>query len=162
MLVFQYGSNVDVGRLNSPARLDGIAKLMGLAATVEEFELRFNVYSVGQGCGVANLAHGGRTIYGALYEIPEERVVRNKGIVGLKTLDQIEGEGLIYHRKPISICCEGNNYEAVTYLASAETPEQKTTMLYADHITTGLRSLEAPPEYIEYVESCIRRSLALP
>lgn len=91
MLIFQYGSNVDVSRLNSQSRLGGDATLKGLASTVDKFDLRFNVDSHGQKCGVANLVPGERIIYGALYEIPEERVDRNIKINGLKTLDEIEG-----------------------------------------------------------------------
>jgi len=42
------------------------------------------------------------------------------------------------------------------------TPRKKTTRDYANHITSGLRVIGAPQEYIDYVERCIERSLALP
>jgi len=162
MLIFQYGSNVDISRLNDLERLSGHARLVGLATTVEGFELCFNVYSRGQACGVANLVPEGRTIYGALYDIPVERVCRDKKINGRKTLDEIEGEGSRYHRKPITVCCNGKKYEASTYQASPDSAELKTTLTYASHITGGLQNLVAPQEYIDYVKRCIERSRALP
>ncbi len=162
MYIFQYGSNVDESRLNNPSRLGGCARPKGLASTVDKFHLRFNVYSCGQKCGVANLVPGGRIVYGALYDIPDDRVCRNKKINGLKTLDEIEGEGSTYHRQPITVCCDGEEYAATTYLASSDDAELKTTRDYADHITRGLRVIGAPQEYIDYVERCIERSLAIP
>ncbi len=161
MYIFQYGSNVDINRLNAPERLGGAATRVGRATTVDRFDLQFNVYSCGQKCGVANLIPGGRIIYGALYDIPDDRVYRDKKINGLKTLDEIEGEGSSYHRKLVTVCCDGEEYEATTYLASSDDAEKKTTREYANHITSGLRVIGAPQEYIDYVERCIERSLAI-
>gem|GEM_PF-5191902 len=125
MYIFQYGSNVDESRLNSQSRLGESARPMGLASTIERFDLRFNVHSRRQNCGVANLVPGDRIIYGALYDIPDDRVYRDKKINGLNTLDEIEGEGSSYHRKPITVCCDGEEYAATTYLASSDDAEKK-------------------------------------
>ena len=160
MYIFQYGSNVEINRLNAPERLRDAATRVGRATTVDRFDLQFNVYSCGQKCGVANLIPGGRIIYGALYDIPDDRVYRDKKINGLKTLDEIEGKR--YHRELIRVCHGGGTCDAVTYLASPAGTELKTARDYTNHITSGLRVIGAPQEYIDYVERCIERSLALP
>ena len=160
MYIFQYGSNVDESRLNNQSRLGGCARPKGLASTVDKFHLRFNVYSCGQKCGVANLVPDGRIIYGALYDIPDDRVYRDKKINGLKTLDEIEGKR--YHRELIRVCHGGGTCDAVTYLASPAGTELKTARDYTNHITSGLRVIGAPQEYIDYVERRIKRSLAIP
>jgi hypothetical protein len=44
-IVFQYGSNMSVARLNCTDCLAGDAKLIGVARTVESYELAFTVWS---------------------------------------------------------------------------------------------------------------------
>jgi len=44
-LVFQYGSNMSVARLNSDDRLAGDAKVVCVATTIEPFDLVFSVWS---------------------------------------------------------------------------------------------------------------------
>jgi hypothetical protein len=49
-LVFQYGSNCSEGQINGKDRLRGDAKFVGIAETVDDFELAFDVWSKGRGC----------------------------------------------------------------------------------------------------------------
>lgn len=160
LLVFQYGSNMDRARLNSTDRLDGAAELRGLAETIDGYDLVFNVWSSGQQCAVANLVKGSRTIYGALYEIPNYRVLRALK-QGLKTLDEIEGEGKTYERTPIGVIFAGKRTEALTYVGKQPSlTDCRTTSTYAHHIVEGLEELGAPEPYIDYAKSCIAESLA--
>lgn len=160
LLVFQYGSNIDQARLNSTDRLDGAAKLRGLAETIEGYDLVFNVWSSGQQCAVANLVKGSRTIYGALYEIPDYRVLRALK-QALKTLDEIEGEGKTYERTPIGVIFAGKRTEALTYLGKQPIfTNCSTTSTYAHHIVNGLEELGAPAPYVDYVKSRIAESMA--
>src|SRR5207237_1356444 len=48
--VFQYGSNCSVSEINSESRLRGDAKVIGIAETVEDFELAFDVWSTKRDC----------------------------------------------------------------------------------------------------------------
>lgn len=161
LFVFQYGSNVDQRRLNGINRLGGAANLQGLAKTINRYDLVFNVWSSGQQCAVASLASGDHTIYGALYRVPESRVLRDLKRHGLRTLDEIEGEGRTYKRIPIDVEFDGGQLNAVTYVGTAaDSPEMATTHDYAEHILKGLDLLGAPSEYIDYVKGCIARSLA--
>jgi hypothetical protein len=43
--VFQYGSNTLSARLNGPNRLNGRAQSRGIAQTVDDFDIAFDVYS---------------------------------------------------------------------------------------------------------------------
>jgi hypothetical protein len=103
VLVFQYGSNTSVKRLNAPERLDGTATPLALAETVEHFDLAFTYQSKNNGCAAADLSVGGRPILGVLYEIPEERVFRGRSASGARTLDEIEGESRAYRRSVIQV-----------------------------------------------------------
>ena len=77
-LVFQYGSNMSVVRLNSDGRLAGDAKAVCVATTVEPFELVFSVWSKSNSCAAADLlpSSAGRNVYGVLYEIPDFLLLR--------------------------------------------------------------------------------------
>ena len=79
-LVFQYGSNISPKRLNADDRLQKEAKPLGLANTIDDFELCFTHFSKESECATADLRPGvGRSIYGVLYDIPEDRVFRGEG-----------------------------------------------------------------------------------
>ena len=54
-LIFQYGSNCDTQRLNSPKGLGGAAICSVAAQTVREYEITFNVWSEGNGCAAGDL-----------------------------------------------------------------------------------------------------------
>lgn len=151
---------MDQARLNSTDRLDGAAKLRGLAETIDGYDLVFNVWSSGQQCAVANLVKGSRAIYGALYEIPDYRVLRALK-QALKTLDEIEGEGKTYERTPIGVMFAGKRTEVLTYLGKQPSfTDGGTTRTYAHHIVDGLEALGAPTPYVNYVKSRIAESLA--
>ncbi len=77
-LIFQYGSNLSVSRLNHADRLNGDAELVAVAQTVEHFELRFSVWSVTNNCAAADIVpnSSGRSIYGVLYSVPDHLLSR--------------------------------------------------------------------------------------
>lgn len=103
-LVFQYGSNVSASRLNSPRRLNCKARVICPAFTVEPHELDFTIWSDENGCAAADLLPGvGRAIWGALYEIPEEAIYRDKCPPTQNCLDAIEHEGEHYVRTRIAV-----------------------------------------------------------
>ena len=104
MLVFQYGSNASLGRLNSPGRLNGSARPLAAATTVEGHALVFNVWSKCNKCGAASITREGDTpVWGRLYDIPDDLVDREKKRAGRRTLDEIEGEGTNYTRTRIAV-----------------------------------------------------------
>ena len=162
MLVFQYGSNMSSKRLNSPERLAGDAKRLGIAYTVYPYRLCFPVWSKTNSCAAASIcpASDGRPIFGVLYEIPESLVYRQKArALNLKSLDAIEGEGVNYDRTEIYVVqSDGAVISATTYLARKAGPERKTSADYVRYILTGLAENDMPPAYREYVAACIVQS----
>ncbi len=158
-LVFQYGSNTSIQRLNSKARLDGSAKFIGIVYTADKFELDFTVYSDYNKCAAADIVpkEEGRNIWGILYDIPEERIYREKSI-GLTTLDDVEGEGSLYIRKLINVKYPNGDLldePVITYVVKNKKNGLKTSLEYVSHILKGLKSNSIPNEYIEYVKSRI-------
>jgi len=158
-LVFQYGSNMSVARLNGDDRLAGDAKVVCVAKTVERFELVFSVWSKSNNCAAADLqpSNAGRTVYGVLYEIPDFLLSRETAKQsGRRSLDAIEGEGTNYVRAIIDVVTNvGEIVRALTYVVKDRQPNLKTSAAYVSHILAGLGEHNMPKEYYRYVQSKI-------
>jgi len=156
-LVFQYGSNMSVARLNGDDRLAGNAKVVGVATTVERFELVFSVWSKSNNCAAADLlpSAAGRNIYGVLYEVPDFLLSRDTAKEKRrKSLDAVEGEGTNYVREMIDVVStDGATVRALTYVAKNRQAQLKTSVAYVSHILAGLREHNMPKEYCQYVKS---------
>lgn len=164
-LVFQYGSNVSAARLNSPLRLNGKARAVGPASTAEPHELDFTIWSADNGCAAADLFPGaGRTIWGALYDIPEEAIYRDKCPPTQNCLDAIEHEGENYVRTRIAVRdAEGKPLDepVITYLGNRRSRGIRTSPGYVRHILTGLSAYAIPNAYLEYVYDRIAMNLGI-
>lgn len=158
-LVFQYGSNMSVARLNGEDRLAGDAQPIGVVRTAESFDLMFTVWSKNNACAAADLVPSttGRSIYGVLYEIPDFLLSRNTAKQrNRKSLDAIEGEGTNYIRVMIDLITEGGStVSAITYLVKERRFDLKTSVAYVQHILLGLKQHDIPEEYGQYVRSKI-------
>jgi len=157
-IVFQYGSNTSVTRLNSADRLNGAASVIGLARTLDNYDLDFTVWSKTNKCAAANIVPGGNVqIWGVLYEIPENLIDR-KLSGDQKSLDEIEGEGTNYKRTNIQVLPNNepdNIITAITYVVINRVPNIETSPEYASEIINGLKSHEIPYDYLEYVQNRI-------
>lgn len=158
-LVFQYGSNMSVARLNSEDRLTGNAKPIGVARTAEPFELMFSVWSNTNACAAADLvpSKSGRSVYGVVYDIPDFLLSRNTAKEHYrKSLDAIEGEGTNYIRATIELInADGSRFSAITYIVKDRKTGLKTSLAYVQHILIGLKEHSIPDEYCQYVRSRI-------
>jgi len=158
-LVFQYGSNMSVARLNDTKRLAGDAKPIGIAATVEPFELAITVWSKTNSCAAADIipSKAGRNIYGVVYDIPDFLLSRESAEKqNRKSLDAIEGERTNYIRKTIQLIkTDGTQLSAITYVVKESRTGLKTSMDYVQHIRDGLKEHAMPDEYCQYVVSRI-------
>lgn len=159
-LVFQYGSNTCTARLNSPGRLNGAARRIGLACTLEDREFDFTVWSRQNGCAAADLLPGGgRRIWGVLYEVPDP-LIRRETAGGRISLDAVEREGLNYRRTRIAIALrDGTEVSggALTYVVRRPVAGLRTSAEYVGHILRGLRHARVPDDYLAYLK---RRILA--
>lgn len=142
--VFQFGSNCTSGRINGPNRLNGSAKALGSAQTVEDFDIAFDVVSKTNGCAASDLIQKpGRKAWGVLYEVSED---------GLKRLKDIEG--LRYEEKPIIVVDQqGKEHEARTFVVREEKRRQDlaTSAAYVSWIIYGLRDHSVPEDWIAHV-----------
>lgn len=158
-LVFQYGSNMSVARLNGEDRLAGDAKPICVARTIEPYDLMFTVWSESNECAAADLVPGytGRSIYGVLYEIPDFLLSRDTAKQrNRKSLDAIEGEGANYVRAMIDLVIDNEStVSAITYLVRERRTGLKTSSAYIQHIFHGLKQHSIPEEYCQYVRSRI-------
>jgi len=132
-LVFQYGSNCLESEINGGTRLSGDAKFVGIAETFEDFELAFDVESIGRSCAASDIVrkHGGK-VWGALYEIPDYLIDRKTASArGRMSLDAIEGEGKNYKREAIKVRRQnGEIVAALTYTVKDPKTGLKTNIDY--------------------------------
>ena len=157
-LVFQYGSNISLGRINDTKRLNGSAKFISVVQTVKKYNFDFTVWSKQNQCAAADIIEGDETkIIGALYDIPDRRVFRNQSKLGSKCLDQIEGEGSNYQRIKIKVenlKSQRINEEIFTYVVINEKRNYslKTSIEYVSYIISGLENINISSDYIDYVK----------
>lgn len=155
-LVFQYGSNCLDAQINGKDRLKGDARFVGIAETVDDYELAFHVFSKGRHCAAADIVQkpGGKA-WGALYEIPEYLIGRDTaGARDRKSLDAIEGEGTNYERREIKVRKpDGQIVMALTYTVRDPRPDLKTEIDYVRYIIAGCRERRIPETYIDKVKA---------
>lgn len=163
-LVFQYGSNCLESEMNSPERFNGKAIFLGVAKTVENYQLDFNTYGRRRECAVADIIKSGnKPVWGVLYNIPNELMCRETAPNNLISFDKIEGEGCNYRRHWLPIIrLDGKKLIALTYVVRC--PYQrpiKTNTEYAQLIISGLREHikdGIPSEYINEVKQIIGKN----
>ncbi len=158
-LVFQYGSNCSESQMNSPERLHGDARFVGIAETVEDFELAFDVFSTNRSCAASDIVRkpGGK-VWGVLYEVPDYLMSRGSArACGRRSFDAIEGEGTNYKREMIEVRRpNGQVTSALTYTVKQPQSGLTTNIDYIRHIITGLRERGVPDEYIARVKAIAR------
>ena len=166
-LVFQYGSNCLERVINSSDRLDDVATFYNVAKTVANYTIKFDIYarSKNRQCGAADIIKLGRSIksevWGIIWDVPDYRVFRIKARQrGVKSFDQIEGEGTNYRRRRILVQCpNGKKHMPITYVVINPNPQGvPTSEAYAKLIIDGLREHikdGIPPEYIEEVKQIV-------
>ena len=143
-LVFQYGSNCTAARLNGPNRLNGAAKDLGRAQTVDDFDIAFDVFSQKNGCAASDLIQTpGRKAWGILYDLSEE---------SLEILKRIEGPR--YQEKPIQVVDENSQERGATTFVVREAERRQglaTSAAYVSWIVYGLREHDVPEDWIAHV-----------
>lgn len=162
IMLFQYGSNMDQKRLNSPKRLDGAAEVVGVAR-LQGWGIRFDLYSESNGCGVTDIVPSAReNAEGVLYRVPHELVVAPRGL--RSRMDEIEGAGLgatsNYKRQTVLVLRNGKKIKAHTYVGTASghkrfqeqsAADRRVSKAYFGHVLSGARRFELPAEYIAYL-----------
>jgi AIG2-like family len=160
--LFQYGSNMEPGRLNSSDRLAGVARVIGVAC-LDHSGIRFDLYSTSNECGVTDVVPSAREhVLGVLYEVPYRLVVAPRG--QRSPMDKIEGAGLgrlsNYKRQKIWLRRNGENVEALTYVGTAtgrsrflrqSHQDRRVSRAYFQHLLSGARQFKLPKSYVAYL-----------
>jgi gamma-glutamylcyclotransferase len=151
-LVFQYGSNCSVTRLNGKDRLNGAARVVGVAETVEDYALAFDVWSARNNCAASNIVPTpGHKVWGVLYDVPDERMSSKTCPSGTRSFDAIEGPA--YRRQTIQVRRpDGSVVEAVTYVVRQPLKGLRSSLEYVRHIVRGLREQGVAEGYIREVK----------
>lgn len=137
MLCFAYGSNMSEGRLG--ARITGY-RAIGIGYIVDKVVV-CNKRSQ-DGSAKANLVTSdGDSVWGVLFEIPEDQV---------DALDRAEGG---YTKKPYQVVLsEGDEKAAEAYVSQDLTDEPVPYDWYKEHIVEGAREHSLPEDYIRTLE----------
>jgi len=159
--VFQYGSNTLESEINSKKRLNGAARFVGIAETVEPYELVFDVFSNNRGCAMANIvtSHEGKKVWGILYDVPDNLISRQTTPKGSKSFDAIEGEGVNHRRHCLRVRKpNGEELIALTYVTLKPTKRLKRASIdYVRLIISGLREHKISDEYINQVKQAVKK-----
>ena len=151
-LVFQYGSNASQARLLGPERLNGHGAVIGRAATVEDYDIAFDVWSTTNRCSAADLVRSlGRKAWGVLYEIADDFISGERSD-GQRTLAQIEGPN--YEERRITVRqADGDPVPAITFLVRSEKRAIGlfTRARYLCWVVSGLREQGVPEPYVQHV-----------
>ena len=154
-LVFQYGSNCPESQINGKDRLCGDAKFIGIAETVEDFRLAFDVWSTNRQCAASDIVESpGSKVWGVLYEVPDFLIERKTASAqNRRSLDAIEGEGGNYKRETIAVRRDnGPIVTGLTYRVQSPKPDLKTNLEYVGYIVSGLRERGVREDYIDHVK----------
>jgi cation transport regulator ChaC len=155
-IVFQYGSNCLESEINSAKRLCGDAKFVGIAQTVEDFVLAFDVWSKKRQCAASDIVRvpGGK-VWGVLYEVPDDLIDRETAKArGRKSFNEIEGEGANYKREMLDVRRpDGEVVNVLTYTVRSPRSSLKTSKEYVGFIVAGLRDHGVSEDYIAQVKA---------
>ena len=154
-LVFQYGSNCSESQFNGQDRLCGDAKFVAAAETVDDYQLAFDVWSMGRGCAASDIvAFPGNKVWGVVYDVPDFLITRDAAATHKgKSLDEIEGEGTNYARQPITVkSATGQLFTAITYRVINPRSGLRTSLEYVSYIVSGLREHNIGEDYIAKVK----------
>jgi cation transport regulator ChaC len=154
-LVFQYGSNCSDSQINDHTRLRGDGVFAGIAETLNDYQLAFNVHSVNRGCAACDIVSTpGSKVWGVLYEVPDWLMDRETARArDRKSFDAIEGEGSNYRRTEIEVRrSDGLVLFATTYVVSHPQSGLRTNLEYVSHIIVGLRERGVNSGYIDKVK----------
>lgn len=162
ILLFQYGSNMDPDLLNSGARLDGAAEILGLAR-LNGWGIRFDLYSEIRECAVTDIIPSAREhVQGVLYRVPYRMIVAPRG--QRSRMDKIEGAKLgkesNYKRLKISVLRNGEKIEARTYVGTVlgrrrflrrSDSDRHVSKAYFGHVLAGAKRFKFSKRYIAYL-----------
>jgi gamma-glutamylcyclotransferase (GGCT)/AIG2-like uncharacterized protein YtfP len=174
--LFQYGSNMSSARLQEQVRrfarvyappavpLD--VRFLGKAA-LRGWRFVADLYSAGNECRVCNvIPQEGSTVWGALYELDVELVLRTDGTRSV--LDRIEGHRTTsdpenYTPIEVLVVADGSEFAAWTYIGLDEArarcaegfSDAPVSDNYRSAVLDGAAAVELPPAYVAHLAEAL-------
>jgi hypothetical protein len=141
MKYFAYGSNLSIERLRG--RVPSAKKLS--TGCLRGHSLRFHKESIdGSGkCDAYQTNDDSDEIWGVVFNISDDEK---------ELLDRAEGLGHGYELKTVSISCQTQEIEAVTYYATRINPGLKPYNWYKNFVVSGAKKNNLPNDYVELLE----------
>lgn len=144
MLYFAYGSNMNIEWVSE--RCPGI-KPLG-KARLDGYALGFRYPSTswpgGGACDI--IAHEGKAVWGAVYEITPEH------LEALDEYEDLQTDG--YRRIDVSLDMDGKELQAVSYeVVDKLDKDLKPVPGYLQLLLTGARQHQLPPEYQRHLQA---------
>lgn len=163
-LIFQYGSNLDVSRINGVERLNGQAIPLGVGE-LGGYQIVFNVWSKTNDCAVTNIQSvhhliSTEILYGVLFYVPDQLLPKLRSIEGCNSRTYREIAVKVNFRDSFGNI---NHVPALTYIGDEvglknfeEATDKRISNEYALHILEGIQQFKMPGSYIHKVEEIIK------
>lgn len=155
VLIWQYGSNMDEDRLNSPGRLDGSAKFVGLALK-RGYRVAFT-HTNNEGVGTSDIIESDPTdfVIGVLYKIPEGKLPKLRSIEGVNSGAHKEVANFKLTKLDHQLNETNQVVQVITYIVVRKERNPPTNSEYANHILKGIRDRKMGTEYFDKIKTII-------
>lgn len=155
VLIWQYGSNMDEDRLNSPGRLEGSAKFVGLALK-RGYRMAFT-HTNNEGVGTSDIVESDPThfVIGVLYKIPEAKLRKLRSIEGVFLGAYKEVANFKLTKLDHQLNETNQIVHVITYIVVRKERNPPTNSEYANHILKGIRDHRMGTEYFDKIKAII-------
>jgi len=155
VMVWQFGSNMDEVRLNSPKRLSGSARFVGLAIK-RGYKLAFT-HTSSEGVGTSDILESEPSDYviGVLYQIPETKIPKLRSIEGVNSGAYKEVDDFEVTKLDERINETNQILQVVTYIVIHKEKNPQTNSEYANHVLKGIKNHRMGREYFGKITKII-------
>jgi len=159
--LFQYGSNMDPGRLNGPKRLRGRASHEG-TARLDGWGIRFDLFSKCNGGAVTDIVKSqSEHVLGVVYQVPARLICAPRDV--RSRMDCIEGAKLDgtgnYEKQRMSVLLNKRSCLVYTYIGtetgrkrfrSRSEEDRHVSAIYFNYLMRGAKDF--PEDYRAYLK----------
>ena len=153
--VWQYGSNMDEKRLNSPKRLRGCASFYGLAVK-RGYRLAFT-HTNKFGVGASDIVESNPNDYviGCLFDIPKCMMPILDRVEGVNSGGYKKLEDFVVMRLDKNLNQTSERLVVTTYVVANKENNPKTNSKYGNHILQGIKDRKMGMKYFNKVKEII-------
>ena len=164
-VIFQYDIHMNLDYLNSPERLSGKARRIGLAK-LKDYELQFDLYSKNNRSAVADIMPKSKSeVLGIIYEVPDylffEKKEGERSKMDWIADDNLKGTGNYQKRSIEVVNQEGKSIEVWCYFGTNKgrrrfqkmgSKDKVISKRYITYIINGALQNNLPKAYINKIK----------